>query len=187
MTVTPLEPSAAQTPPQALAAPIAGAPRSDGRCLMSCPECGSRPHDSDAFCTECGSDLQTMPEPRAPLSVGNWNSASGQVNRTRTKPSLVLLPPTTPGSAPVRLQPEAPGTHPALVHEMANAERTAWVESVWCSPAGTHRGRWRPAQAACSPRPDAGATPSTPPCSDDLSRDANSSQAPVTAPLSDWP
>ncbi len=76
---------------------------------MTCPECGSQPQQSAAFCTECGADLLS----------GRGTTVSD------TAPVHPLREPSAHPRTPVR--------------EMVGSERAAWIDSVWGSTAGDER------------------------------------------------
>lgn len=102
---------------------------------MTCPECGSHPHESDAYCTECGTELRVEHEAHEPLSVGCWR-AEPSATAVMTERILGGHSATSSDTAPAQgsLQPAVRDS--TLVKEMVGSERTAWIDRVWCSAAG---------------------------------------------------
>ena len=106
---------------------------------MTCPECGSQPQQSAAFCTECGADLLSGRGTTVPGSVGCRAPESAETPGRTTGPILGVQPQESSDTAPVHPLRE-PSAHPRTpVREMVGSERAAWIDSVWGSTAGDER------------------------------------------------
>jgi hypothetical protein len=107
--------------------------------VMACPECGTHPHASAAFCTRCGTDLLAAREASEPLPVGSWTQEGALLSDRNTEPILGVRRPPPPQSAPIR-RSSPPTAHPSTpVKEMVGSERAEWIGRVWCSAAGVAR------------------------------------------------
>lgn len=106
---------------------------------MTCPECGSHRHESDAYCTACGTELRVEQEAQNPLSVGCWRAPSSSASAVMTEGILGGHSATSSDT------PQAQGPMQAAVHdstpvkEMVGSERAEWIDRVWCSTAGVTR------------------------------------------------
>jgi hypothetical protein len=98
---------------------------------MTCPECGSQPQQSAAFCTVCGADLLSGRASNVPGSVGCRQPEPAETPGRTTGPILGVQPPASSDTAPVHPLREPSAHPPRPVREMVGSERTAWIDSVW--------------------------------------------------------